>query len=470
MKSKSQLVTLFKNVLIFAVCSFSSKIVSYIILPLYTSAVSDAAYGIIDLLTVVINLVVPVFSLCISDWLLRYVSRRKDDATKCFTIGLKTLFTGFVALSFFAPLLFLIPSIENYFVYILIGYLLSAGTLLITYFLRSIDRVYVMALGSIISALTTLLLTFVFYKYSILSINSFFICQFIGLFIGLLFDFLFAKLWRYFKRIEVTSEDKKEIKEFCLPLIPNSLFWWLNSSLDKMCIILLLGIGMSGRYSAASKIPSLLTIFATIFQQAWALLVYKQNSKSSNSSFEFKTFNAYSGVLCLGACVLAFLSKPIAMLLLKGEFFDSWPLISILVVAFVFSTLSTFIGTYFSANKNTKILLISSLISCLTNIIANFTLVPFFALVGAAIATCIASAVNFYIRLSLCIKYKYIKNSITLWMWCLPFVMLLTLSLSYTYFNNFILQISLISLIVLMVIILLIGAHNNASKHNNAEL
>lgn len=53
-----------------------------------------------------------------------------------------------------------------------------------------------------------------------------------------------------------------------IPLIPNNVAWWLNSSSDRFFIIAFLGAGQNEIYAMASKIPSVISTINTMFFQS----------------------------------------------------------------------------------------------------------------------------------------------------------------------------------------------------------
>lgn len=51
------------NVKLFTISSFGQKILSFLLVPLYTSYLNTQEYGIIDLVATTINIIIPIFHL-----------------------------------------------------------------------------------------------------------------------------------------------------------------------------------------------------------------------------------------------------------------------------------------------------------------------------------------------------------------------------------------------------------------------
>ena len=64
--------SLLKNIGLFTLGSFGSKILSFLLVPLYTAVLSTAEYGTVDLITSTASLLTPILLLSIFDATLRF--------------------------------------------------------------------------------------------------------------------------------------------------------------------------------------------------------------------------------------------------------------------------------------------------------------------------------------------------------------------------------------------------------------
>ena len=58
---------------------------------------------------------------------------------------------------------------------------------------------------------------------------------------------------------------------YCVPLIPTAVFWWIMGVSDRYLVKWFVGSDANGIYAVAYKIPTILTILATVFMDAWQL-------------------------------------------------------------------------------------------------------------------------------------------------------------------------------------------------------
>lgn len=74
------------------------------------------------------------------------------------------------------------------------------------------------------------------------------------------------------KFVSLKCIDKNTIRmllKYSVPLIPNSLMWWIMSAGDKYIINYFLGDGANGLYSLSSKVPQIINMIYSLFIQAW---------------------------------------------------------------------------------------------------------------------------------------------------------------------------------------------------------
>ena len=83
-----------KNTLIITVGRISTQFVSFLLLPLYTALLSTTEYGTVDLVTTLVQLLIPVSSLMIDQGVFRYLltCNSNKDKKQTITSAIITLF------------------------------------------------------------------------------------------------------------------------------------------------------------------------------------------------------------------------------------------------------------------------------------------------------------------------------------------------------------------------------------------
>ena len=79
MKQKYKM--LFSDTVAFTISSFASKILGFLLIPLYTAVLSAEQYGVADLITNTVNVVYPIMTLSIMEATLRFAFDEKNNNT-----------------------------------------------------------------------------------------------------------------------------------------------------------------------------------------------------------------------------------------------------------------------------------------------------------------------------------------------------------------------------------------------------
>ena len=97
----SQKRELIKNTLIISLGKFSTRIVSFILLPLYTALLSKSEYGSYDLLNTISIFLIPVITLQLEEAMFRFLidAKNNDDKEKIFTQTVFYALISFIAWS-----------------------------------------------------------------------------------------------------------------------------------------------------------------------------------------------------------------------------------------------------------------------------------------------------------------------------------------------------------------------------------
>ena len=104
--------------------------------------------------------------------------------------------------------------------------------------------------------------------------------------------------------------------------------------------------------------------------------------------------------LCVVVCAaLVILNRGICTILLQEDFYKAWRYVPFLLLAATFGCIGTYFGTFYNAIKNNKMLMISTVMGAITNLVLNFVLIPRYGGIGAAIATAICYLVILIIRM-----------------------------------------------------------------------
>lgn len=439
---------LIKNIGLLAMANFATRLLSFLMVPLYTNIVSTGEYGIYDLFVTTINLLVPILTLNITDAVCRFSLDKEYDRNAIVVVGTKYVFIAnfVVAVGLVINSIFNIaPSINEYSLLFFLMFVVNSISGVIIGYTRGIERVADLSISSIIASAVTIGLNIFFLVVLKWGITGYFIANIIGPFIQCVYLFFRDKLYNGFQHIKLYKNEQKEMLSYCKPLMANTISWWINNASDRYIVIFFCGISENGIYSVASKIPSLLNIFQSIFGQAWTISVVKDFDPEDKDEFYSLTYRLYNCLMTVMCSFIIWLDKILARILYTNDFYSAWKYVPWLTIAVVFSSLTGYLGGFFSAVKDSKTFSFSTTIGAISNILLNFLLTPIMGAMGAAIATTVCYAIVWvyrYVYAMSIIKMKIeIKRDIlSYFILCVQAILLLIIIDNvYLYFAQFML-------------------------------
>lgn len=89
MKEKYQY--LFKNIGLLTVSNFGSKILVFLLLPIYTSVLTTKDYGTYDLFNTTISLLIPILTVNVSEGVLRFALDAQDNEKTLYSLGIRII-------------------------------------------------------------------------------------------------------------------------------------------------------------------------------------------------------------------------------------------------------------------------------------------------------------------------------------------------------------------------------------------
>lgn len=402
-----------KNIGVLTISNFATNLLSFLLVPLYTYVLSTEEYGSYDLINTTIGLLVPILTLNIMDGVLRYALDATMDNKGVFTVGV--FYFGFSILPV-AVLLWIndwfeiIPVLADFTLYILAMYAVNAFYGIAVSMTRGLDRVVTVSVASLLGTVVVIggnLLFLLAFKWGLL---GFFVANIMGLFVQCLYMFFAAKLYKYianpFCRTEEYGSVRKQMVCYSAPLVANSVAWWVNSVSDRYVVTGICGLTQNGIYSIGYKIPSVLSIFQNIFNQAWILSSVKEYDPEDKDGFFSNLYRLYNCAMVLLCAGIIAGDRILAVFLYKREFYEAWKYVPFLTIAIVFGAMSGYIGGIFTAVERSDIFAKSTVVGAVTNTILNFALVYLMGPLGAAIATAISYFIVWLFR------YYHVKRYI----------------------------------------------------------
>lgn len=403
------------NTIVFAIGTFSSKLLTLVLTFFYTRVMATGDFGGATLIQNAVNILVPIVTLAVNSAALRFALDKNSDKKQVFSTGVATTLIGFAVFCLFSPLVMRININDfNFGQYTILLYLMLLGSSLrqlCQQFVRGSGHVKLYAADGVIATATSAGFTFLYLGAFHWGIYGYILAIFTSDMLSVAFMFVAAKLWRYlsFGKKGLKKSTVSPMLKYCIPLIPTIILWWIINVSDQYMVTYFNGVAVSGIYTAAYKIPNFVTIFASIFIDAWQLSAVDEYDSRGRSEFFTKVFRTYSGALFAVGAVLIAGSRIITDLYLGEDYYDSWHYVPILVVATTFSNLVNFYASVYMAEKKSMLSMLTAGSGAVLNIVLNLVLIPIMGPYGAAIATAVSFIAVFIIRAINTKKFVEIK-------------------------------------------------------------
>lgn len=390
MSNSKKYKTLFKDTLIFGIGSLGSKLITFLLVPLYTNILTKAEYGIADLISVISNIIVPLAGLVIQDAVLRFGLSKVYDKGDIIKNAFILFLPGCLLCAVSMPLIWLYKPATEWVFYI---FALSVSTMLyniVFNYAKAKGMNLLYALGSILSTLVLAVGNILFLVVFKSGVAGYLISNVLGVLLPALVLLVCTRSIGDAIKAKFDKTLLLSMVKYSLPLIANNLSWWILSSSDKVMIESYLSADDLGLYTAASKIPALLTVVTTIFSSAWTISSIKEYDGEKDKSFYSNVFKYFSLLMFFGSLVIILVLKPFVSVYVGKDFFGSWVFVPFLVIGTVFFSFGSFYGAIFGALKKNISCTITTIIAGLINIIINLLLIPNIGVVAAALSTAIS--------------------------------------------------------------------------------
>lgn len=398
-----------KNLLLFFISTVATKVITFVMLPLYTSCISTSDFGIISYITTLSDLIYPITTLCIQNGLLRFVFDSNYTQEDVFTSSCYILFRGSVIYGIGTVIGGLFVPWE-YAVFFFFYGLVNGYDVLLSYFYRGIGKARIMMETSIIRAFMNCLSCIILIAFLHFELRGYFLGIFIGCMSSILYGTIKCRLWKKLTfRKNITTV--KALQTYSAPLIATSVGWWISSFIDRFVVIHYVGNSENGIYAVAYRIPTIVSVMSQIMARAWTLSAIKDFDSQDTDGFINKTYRSYNFVLVAVSSLLIFLNIPIAKILYAKDFFAAWKYTGALVISAMFVSLSNFYDGIFSHVKDTKSTACAGAIAAIINTCLSIILTPFMGAMGAAVGTAVSHMAVWVSKLFFCRKYIRIRNN-----------------------------------------------------------
>lgn len=400
---------LLKNTAIFAIGNFSTKLISFFLIPLYTNALTTGEYGVADLVTTICTVLAPVIVLNVGEGVMRFCLDEGADRVKIMSIGL-TVFAGALLLGLaIIPVAGAFDQVSPYAVEIYFYTVLLAGAQVFLCYLRGRERLVSYAVGNIIHTALIAGLNILFLLVLDMGLTGYFLAYIVSSAVVVAYAFVAGDVIEVVRGLSIDPALAKRMLAFSVVLIPNSFMWWIINSSDRIFVTALLGTAANGVYAVSYKIPQAISVVAGVFNQAWSYSAIHEEGSADRDRYANRVYGALAAVSIVTGVGLMLVMKPLMGVFVEPSYYEAWRYTPFLVIGNVFMTTGTYLSTWYNVNKDSKGFLLSATCGAAVNVALNVILVPLLGVTGSALATCAAMVAVFLYRVRDTRKYIRIE-------------------------------------------------------------
>jgi len=436
-----------KNIVLFSISNFVSKILVFLLVPFYTNVLTTYEYGVADIIQVTLLLLVPALTVNIGEAALRFGIEETDNRPQIFKIGVKYVLRAekiVAAVGIPAYLILGMTSFEKkeelkwYIFLFMILFLANAFYEYFVYYFQGAEAVEIIVIGSISCTALTIAFNLFFLLGVKIGLNGYLFSQILAFSMAALLMYLLGRRRGITTESAISDEnnvlpdkvsdaasgdDKEDTTElnsepletrmvaYGRPMIVYAVASWINNAIDRYFVLFLCGTAVNGIYGVAYKIPAILMVFQRIFAQAWQLSATKAHKDEDSEEFFTDMYRTYNSFMVLGCSFLVLIVKLLASFLFRKEFYEAWKFVPPLLISVIFGALTGFLGSICLAHKDSKSMGKATGIGALVNIALNLLLIPSFAAMGAAVATAVSYCTMSTMALIFVLKHAKIKVS-----------------------------------------------------------
>ena len=430
MNQKKELI---KNTIIISIGKFSTQLVSFLLLPLYTSLLTTTEYGQYDFLNTISIFIIPCVTLLMEEGMFRFLIDVKNDKDKSEVFSATFIFTilSFLIWSF---LILVVGKLFNYPFSIFLIFYIFASLLssLAGSTARGLGKFKIYSIFCFLSSISTILLNILFIVVLKMGLPSLFISYIIGNSLVSLWLLGKIKVYQYVSYKNINKNTLKDMVKYSFPLVPNSISWNAIALTDRLLIVNILGDSKNGIYSVGNRFPTIINTCYSYFNISWKESASKVvNNKDKNAFYNDIYINLNRLLICISILVIAILPF-IFPILVKNDYREAYFYIPLMTISVYFSNLSNFCSGIFSAYKDTKILAKTTIVATIINFIVGISFIRIIGVYASIIGTLTAYFIIFIYRNFKLKKYIVLEKDKYA---CFHFIILILITAIYYYRN-----------------------------------
>jgi O-antigen/teichoic acid export membrane protein len=403
-KPKSHIKELFSHTAIYGIGIMLNKVLSFLLIPIYTYFFSPSDLGLYNLIQSLWLFIILIYVYGMETSFIRFFIDAKEDKIKTEIYSTTLILISFTSLIFSIIIYFLAGTISGFIGFENIEkgkYLIKILSILLFFdtlsrfpllLLRAELKAKIYFYISVVSLVINLALNVIFIVVLKLNIEAILYSYILSVIFTLVAGLFITKKFFSFK---FSFREAKELVIYGNKFIYFGLFLLLIDVSDRFFLKYYFDESIVGIYSASYRLGTVMSLAISAFRFSWTPYFLNLSDNPENKKIIANTFTYFIFAGLFLFMFFAFFTEPLVKIsiggysLLDPKYYGGLVIIPIILLSYFFSGLFANLNVVpFYANK-TSILFFVSLEGLVANVILNIILIPKFQMLGAAYSTLI---------------------------------------------------------------------------------
>lgn len=394
------------NMSLYTIGIMASKAISFIMLPFNSHYLTVEEFGNYDFAIVICSLLLPVIGLALPETIYRFYNTDKNEEAR-YGVFCVLIFLTSGILSILASLFLFLFQQEFY---ILIGLYVFTNIIFLfyQYVIRAKGNVKCYLFSTLINAFLQMIFNIGLILLTELRIEAILLSTIAACVFSIFY--LNKKIniqIRIYSRSEYVNA-MKELLPYSLPLVPNSLNWWVINSINKLYIKWFCGSGALGVFAMAARFPNFVSSFSTVIYMSSMDTVLRDYDRPERDDTFSDALNFLIQILIPLTAVCIVATKIFIYVFVDSKYENALAYIPILYFSVIVSIFASFFSIIYHCEKKTNKNLETSIYGSISTVILGIIFVYFFGMFGAVFTMLLSNTIIMILRL------RDVKRYITL--------------------------------------------------------
>ncbi len=378
-----------KESLIYGLSTVVARLLNFVLMPFYTHYLMPSQYGIVAAVFSYIAFLNIIYGYGLNQGYMRHY-KEEGSLSSSFNVVFYTSIIFSVILFIFAKPLAIAAGIgaENYrlIIYSAIILCLDAFTLIPFADLRIKHKATSFVVIRTMTIVVNVVLNIIFLAYMKTGINGIFYANIVSS------AFAVLCLYKYFSLLgqSINFPIIKSIFDYSLPFLPAGFSIMIVQVIDRPLMLKLSDAWSVGIYQASYRLAIIMSLFVTMFDQAWRPFVIERASHKQAGEIFARVFKYFSFISAFIWLFFSLFIKEIVSIkignaeIVNPVYYEGLSLVPIIMGAYFFNGIYINFMAPVMISKKTKPVMTATFAAALVNVALNFAFIPSYGMYAAA--------------------------------------------------------------------------------------